>query len=127
MTISRMLAAALAIAAIAVPATAQAQPADLHDALAQPAAPAQSTQDLRSPDARDAGRHISRTAQPQAPTWPVDPKPVTSTPAAQPADTSNGGVDWTIVLIGIAGVLIAVGGVALVVNHRHSPRLGASV
>jgi hypothetical protein len=53
MTTTRTLAAALAIAALAVPA-AHAQPTDIHTPTAQAAAKAQSKQDLRSADTREA-------------------------------------------------------------------------
>jgi hypothetical protein len=53
MSFTRPLAAALAIAALAVPA-AQAQPTDMHASVAQAAAKAQQKQDLRSADTRDA-------------------------------------------------------------------------
>jgi len=153
MKTSTPLTIALAIAALIVPAAAQAQPADMHASTAVAAAQArhqaQGTQDLRSPDARDAALHPRGPGHPvnapgataadsastkplpvlqQAPTWASDPKPVTSAPASQPAtDNSGDGVDWTTVLIGIAGSLIAVGGIALVANRRRTPRLGASV
>jgi hypothetical protein len=142
---------ALAVAALIIPAAAQAQPADMHasTAIAATKAQAQPQRDLRSPDARDAALHPrsvgeavnapgataadSASVKPapalqQAPAWPTDAKPVTSAPASQPAaGTSNDGVDWTTVLIGIAGSLIALGGVALVANRRRTPRLGTSV
>jgi hypothetical protein len=127
MTIPRTLAAALAIAAIAVPATAQAQPADSHGSAAAQARVAQHKQDLRSPDTRDAAKGVTRSVLPVAPQWPVDPQPVTSAPAAQPSTKADDGVDWATIAIGIAGSLIAVGLLALVLNRRHTPRLGASV
>jgi hypothetical protein len=142
---------ALAIAALIVPAAAQAQPPDMHASTAIAAAQARENaeQDLRSPDAADAALHPravgqtvnavgataadSQSIKPapalqQAPVWPTNPKPVTSTPASQPvAGTSNDGIDWTTVLIGIAGSLLAVGALALVANRRRPPRLGTSV
>lgn len=127
MTLSRTLATVLAFAAFAVPATAQAQVADMHASTAIAASQAQQKQDLRSPDARDAASGVSRAALPQAPTWPVDPKPVTSAPAAQPATGGDSGIDWATIAIGIAGSLLAVGLLAFVLNRRHTPRLGASV
>ena len=53
MKIIRTLVAACVIAAIAVPA-AQARPADIHAPLARGGAQAEKSQDMRSPDARDA-------------------------------------------------------------------------
>lgn len=61
MTIRRTLLAALTAAALIAPA-AQARPADIHAPLARAAANAQPKQDLRSPDARDAGQHLRRSA-----------------------------------------------------------------
>jgi hypothetical protein len=150
-TTTTPLTIALAVAALMIPAAAQAQPADMHASTAVAAAQAQKNarQDLRSPDAVDAALHPrpyvqtvnargataadSQSIEPspalqQAPTWPSHPKPVTSAPASQPAPgTSGDGVDWTTVLIGIAGSLLAVGAFALVANRRRPPRLGASV
>ena len=136
MTIPRTLAAALAIAAIAVPATASAQqPADMHASTAIAAAQAQQKQDLRSADAADAAIHPrafgqTRPVPQQAPTWPVDPQPITSAPAAQPVTTGGDGIDWGTIAIGVGLTLVAVGGFALVANRRRgggTPRLGASV
>src|SRR3954451_20025947 len=102
MTLRRTLATAVAAAALVAPA-AQAQPADIHAplaraaarsqspdmhaAVAQSAAKAQRAQDLRSPDARDAGQSLRRTGPTWAepahlppagqPTWSEDPPPVT--------------------------------------------------
>ena len=50
-----IIAAALAAAALATP-SALAQPPDIHAGLSEPAPKAQSKQDLRSPDTRDAAR-----------------------------------------------------------------------
>jgi hypothetical protein len=144
---------ALAIAALIVPAAAQAQPPDMHASTAIAAAQAhqqaQGKQDLRSADAADAALHPrafgqtinalgataadSQSIKPApvlqaAPQWPTNPKPITAAPASQPAaGTSNDGIDWTTVLIGIAGSLLAVGALALVANRRRPPRLGTSV
>jgi hypothetical protein len=135
MTISRMLAAALAFAAFAVPAAALAQPADMHASTAIAAAQAQQKQDLRSADAADAAIHPrafgqTRPVPQQAPTWPVDPQPITSAPAAQPVTTGGDGIDWGTIAIGVGLTLVAVGGFALVADRRRrggTPRLGASV
>ena len=152
MKISPTLTSALAVAALVIPAAGAqaAQPPDMHASTAIAAAAArekaQTKQDLRSPDARDAAIHPrgpghainapgatvvdsqSVNPLPGAPTWPVDPKPITSAPASQPVTTADDGIDWTTVLIGIAGSLLAFGGIALLMNRRHTPpRLGASV
>jgi hypothetical protein len=152
MKLTPTLITALATAALIIPAAAaQAQPPDMHASTAIAAAQArenaQSKQDLRSPDARDAAIHPrgsgaainapgataadSASVKPaavaqQAPTWPVDPKPVTSAPAAKPATGGDGGVDWTTIAIGIAGSLLAVGLLAFVLNRRQTPRVRAT-
>src|ERR1700751_65602 len=99
MKITHPLTTALAAAALVIPvAGAQAKPVDMHAstaiAAAQAREQAQTRQALRSP--------------------PPEKAPV---PVAQPSD---GGTDWTTVLIGIAASLIAVGGIALVMSRRHT-------
>jgi hypothetical protein len=122
MSITRTLAAALAIGALAVPA-AQAQPADIHSPLARAAAEAHNKQDLRSADARDAAQR-PRSAdasgtQPGAPTWPAHPQPITPAPAAEVTDGGNGnGINWTTIGLGIAGSLLAVSGLAALTTRR---------
>ncbi len=123
MTITtRTLAAALAIAALAVPA-AQAQPADIHAPLARAAAEAQNKQDLRSADARDAAQHprgataVESAVQPGPPTWPVHPQPLTPAPVAEVTDGGTG-IQWTTIGLGIAGSLLAVGGLAALTTRR---------
>ena len=122
MSITRTLAAALAIAALAVPA-AQAQPADKHASVAQAAAKAQNKQDLRSADARDAAQHprsataVESTTQPGPPTWPAHPQPLTPAPVAEVTDGGTG-IDWTTIGLGIAGSLLAVSGLAALTSRR---------
>jgi hypothetical protein len=142
MTITRTLVAALAAAALAVPAAAQAKPvSDMHASTAIAAAQAQQ-QDHRSPDARDAaaGRYVavhavnapgatavdSQSTKPLAgaPTWPTNPQPVKPAPATTVAK-SDDGVDWTTIALGIAGSLIAVGALALFAGRR-GPRVRAT-
>ena len=98
MTISRTFTAALTVLAIAVPA-------------------AQAQQDLRSPDARDAGRAVPMTS------------PSNSVPEpASPVATDGGGAEWG--TIGIAGAVtvLAAGGLALVLirRSRRAHRMGAT-
>jgi hypothetical protein len=152
MTITRTIAAVATMAAMAVPAAAQAQPPDMHASVAQAAAKARNAQeakqqaaakqDLRSPDTRDAAvlrrqapvdapgataaGSASRPAPPVAPgqpTWPVNPQPIA--PAPEPvASTSDGdGVDWAPIGAGIIGGLLAVGGIAALAGRRRSHRL----
>jgi hypothetical protein len=124
MSITRTLAAALAIGALAVPA-AQAQPADMHASVAQAAAKAQNKQDLRSADARDAAQHprgataVESTTQAGPPTWPAHPQPLTPAPAAEVTDGGTGnGINWTTIGLGIAGSLLAVSGLAALTTRR---------
>jgi hypothetical protein len=130
MSITRTLAAALAIAALAAP-TAAAY--DIHAPLARAAAKAQKHEDLRSPDAKvgaytpGATPAVSYTSRapaapatrrlPGPPTWPANPQPIT------PAKVTDGdnGIDWTTIGLGIAGSLLAVGGLAAFTT-RHSRR-----
>ena len=79
-------------------------------------------QDLRSPDARDA----AMSQLPQAPTWPVDPKPITSAPAAEPT-AAGGGVDWVMIALGgVAALLVSGAAVALVAHSRRTHRVRVS-
>ena len=128
----RALAGALAVAAIGAPA-AQAYPPDMHASVAQAAAAeraaAAKTQDLRSPDARDAAVLHLRASQgdtrlPSAPTWPANPQPV----APQPVVTDSGGgsdIDWATIGIGVALSLGLVGGLAALAarRQRRLPRM----
>ncbi|MGH2969173.1 MAG: hypothetical protein ACRDK0_08925, partial [Solirubrobacteraceae bacterium] len=119
MTIIRTLAAALAVAALAVPA-AHAKPADMNPSVAQAGSQVQEKQDLRSADARDAALHPRRPADAvNAPgatavdsaTRPGQPQPITQAPAAKVTDGGTG-IDWTTIGLGVAGSLLAVSGLA---------------
>ena len=120
----RMFTATLAVLAIAVPA-AQAQQdlrsPDARDAGRSVVAP---PQDLRSPDARDAGRAVPVTPRMPHPSNPVAPP---SEPAS-PVAADGGGAEWG--TIGIAGAvtLVAAGGLALVLarRSRRAHRMGAT-
>ena len=137
MSIARTLVAALAVTALAVPA-AQARPADMHASVAEAAAKAQQQQDLRSPDGIDAAqlrghgaaavnargatavdsatRPAPRT-QAGPPTWPVNPQPIT--PAHTVKVVDEGGDDWTPIVLGILGGVLAVGAVAVLTTRRR--------
>ena len=144
MLIRRILAAALAAAAFAVPTAAFAQPADMHASTAIAAAKAQQKQDLRSPDAIDAAQHPrkavvvnapgatvvdsqakSTPVAPGQPTWAVNPKPLT--PPAQPATAtaSDDGTDWVAIGAGVGLTLLVFGGVAAFARNRPLPTRAA--
>ena len=102
----------LAAAALAAP-TAIARPTDTPPT----ATAAVQEQDLRSPDARDAAanprdaREAAFRPLPGPPTWPTNPQPINSAPAAEATDSGNG-IAWATIAIGIAAGLLAVGAIA---------------
>jgi hypothetical protein len=119
MSITRILVAALAVAALAAPA-AQAVPADYPDG--HPQAQAQAGQDLRSPDAREPVDAITRPVG--QPTWPMSPQPIVS--VADDAPAPGGGPDWLAIGTGVAGGLLAAACIALIVTRpRIKRRLAA--
>src|SRR5215213_9167540 len=110
-TTIRMLAAALAIAALGA-SGAQAQPADPHGPTIILPVDAAQQQDLRSPDARyaaqsprDAGSPAAR-ALPGPPTWPSHPQVIAPAVVAAPANTDSG-LDWVPIAIGAGVSLLA--------------------
>jgi hypothetical protein len=133
-SIIRTATTAIAIVALAAP-TALARPTDTPPAVAKATAAAKHEQDARSPDATDAATRPmvdrpsssaadSATRPPLAgpPTWPVNPQPITSAPAAKVTDGGNG-VDWTTIGLGIAGSLLAIGAIAGITSRsRRSGR-----
>ena len=146
MTIRRTLAATIAAMAVAAPAaTAMPAPPDMHSSTAQAAAQQRQAQgqDLRGEAARDAAMH-PRKAQavnapgatavgsqtretpvaPGQPTWALNPKPLTPPSNTQVAvTTSDDGVDWLSVGIGVAGSLLVLGGIAVLLSRtRRVPR-----
>jgi hypothetical protein len=110
MTISRMLAAMLATAALIVPTTAAATPmdpiVDMHQSTAVAAAREHAKQDLRSPDRRDPAAPQLRRAQP--PTWPAHPQPLTPPAKTVAAKSDDGGIAWATIGIGVGLSVIAV-------------------
>ena len=127
MKIRRTLAAALVATAIAAPAAAAAaQPADMHASTAIAAAKAQQRQDLRGEHAKDAAQHPRKTqaslivASPGHPSESGNAKPLP--PAAARATTSDDGVDWTTIALGVAGTLLVFGGIVALTIRRPVPR-----
>jgi mannose/fructose/N-acetylgalactosamine-specific phosphotransferase system component IIC len=123
MSLTRTLAATLAICALGAPVASASQPADQHASVAIAAAKERAKQDLRSPDARDAAIHLHRSGLVVGVTQPVAAKPA---PAPAPAVKSDDGIDWATVALGIAGSMIAVVGIALVTSRRRMPPLRPS-
>ena len=126
MKIRRILAAALAATAIAAPAAAAAQqPADMHASTAIAAAEAQQRQDLRGEHAKDAAQHPRKTqwrllhASPGHPSESGNATPLP--PVSAQATASDDGIDWTTIGIGVAGTLLAVGGIAALSNRSRRP------
>ena len=119
MTITRTLVAALAAFALAVPAAQAAQPHDMHASVAMANAQA-NRQDMRSPDARDAALNAVRPAPAvNAPgATAVDSQSKLPAAPSAPVAPADDGIDWTTIALGIAGSLIAVGGIALLANRR---------
>jgi hypothetical protein len=148
MTIRRTLAAALAASAIAAPAaSAMPAPPDMHASTAQAAAQAQQRQDMRGEAARDAALH-PRKAQavdapgataadsqskstpvaPGQPTWAVNPKPLPPPTQTVSTTSSDDGVDWATIGIGVGITLLVLGGIVALTNRsRTLPRTRASV
>jgi hypothetical protein len=109
------------------------------DALRHAGRGAPAPQDLRSPDARDAATHPHRPghAPPAEPSIYIQPRalapvseqsaarststhfrPIAPAAAATIADHGNG-IDWATIALGIAGSLLAVGGIAALANRRN--------
>lgn len=117
----------LALAVLVVPpALADPHAADLHAR-----AEAAQKQDLRSPDARDAGTHVQATQDLRSPdardagegrgTYTAPNVMIVKVP--QPAQ-AEGGIDWADAAIGAGGVLgltlLALGGSLAVVHRRQA-------
>lgn len=135
MTIRCILAAALAAAAVAAPA-AQARPADLRAPGAPASAQERPPQDLRSPDAADAA--MLRSDPPMA--EPVRPRGKALHPGLrspghpseagnvrpfspgsdEPLSRGRDGVDWATLGLGVAGIVLFLGGV-IVLASRSGP------
>ena len=123
--IIRTATTAMAIVALAAP-TALARPADMPPAVAKAAAAAQLQQDMRSPDAIDAGTSHKRARLPSAasqyPTRPAQGEQAIPRPETPPQAPADSGVAWSMIGLGIAG-LLAVAVVAVLVSRtRRSGR-----
>lgn len=119
------LAAGLAVAALlAASGPAPAEQTDTHDAIMPQATsetPTAPADDLRSPDARDAG--MPSKPVPGVPVFPTDQTPIPrAVPAAPVADDS--GFQWDDAAIGAGGtlglVLLLAGGSAAIYRRQHS-------
>jgi hypothetical protein len=140
MSITRTLAAAVAICALAAPVASAAQPPDMHASVAQAIAKERAKQDLRSPDARDAATTPARGQDlrtPDARDAAIhlhrsgivvgSTAPAAARPAPAPVAPSTGdGIDWLTIGLGIAGSLFAVAGIALISSRRRMPPLRPS-
>ncbi len=139
MSVPRMLAAALAVAALAAP-TAVAKPIDappsaaqrdMHASVAEAAAAKREKQEQRARNASGLPAYPSPTVRqreplPGPPTWPLNPKPITSPPAVF-ADDADEGLDWATIGIGVGLTFVALGAFTGVAHRirlrRHRPRI----
>jgi hypothetical protein len=134
---TQLITTAALVAACAVPATAVAQTQDLRspdtrDAAA--AAAAEHYQDLRSPDARDAGRtpdtHVTQDLRSPDARDAGRPPVQVPTPLVEIREVPGNGFDWGDAGIGAAGLLALLsiaGGVTLrAVGRRRRRDLGAT-
>jgi hypothetical protein len=139
----RTLVLALAIAALGA-SGAQAKPSaesphahssaqqDMHASVAIAAAKARQQQDLRSPDARDAQLHprgvgavAPDAVRDAAPATQANAQPVAS--AGKPAPVhSDGGVDWTPILIAVGASLLALAAIAALTGRRTRTRTASA-
>ena len=143
MTIRHTVAAVLAASAIAAPAaSAMPAPPDMQASRAQAAAQAQQQQDLRGEAAKDAALNPRKSqavdapgataadsqakttpVAPGQPTWAVNPKPLPPPTQNVSTTSSDDGIDWATVGIGVGITLLVMGGiVALTSRSRHLPR-----
>ena len=143
MTIRHTVAAVLAASAIAAPAaSAMPAPPDMQASRAQAAAQAQKKQDLRGEAAREAALNPRKSqavdapgataadsqakttpVAPGQPTWAVNPKPLPPPTQNVSTTSSDDGIDWVTVGVGVGITLLLMGGiVALTSRSRHLPR-----
>jgi hypothetical protein len=67
----------------------------------------------------------TRPPLPGPPTWPAHPQPISAAPATNVTAGGNG-IDWTTIMPGIAGSLLAVSGIAALANRRRQRALRAT-
>jgi hypothetical protein len=126
MSITRILVAALAVAALAAPA-AQARPADLYEPIPQAQAKQEAREAINAPGAtaKDSASVRGTSAVPAGqPTWPTNPKPIVTVAGEAPA-TGGGGLDTAPLALGIGAALLAVGGITALALRRRVQRLPA--
>jgi hypothetical protein len=124
MTISRMLAAMLATAALIAPIapTATARPLDppidMHQSTAEALAQ-QRKQDLRMPDRRDPTPSVA----PGQPTWPAHPSPIPAPAPIEPAQpVADDGIEWATIGIGVGLSILAFAAIAGVSRRSGGSR-----
>jgi hypothetical protein len=122
--LTRTATIALAAAALAAP-TASARPADMPPALAKTAAE-QDQQDLRSADAIDAATRPALASQDlrsadavDAATRPPLGSEASTRAGTTPKATPDRGIAWATIAIGIAGSLLAFGGIAAIASRTR--------
>jgi hypothetical protein len=123
---SRALGAVLAALLIAVPAAA-ADTQDLRSPDARDAALVTTRQDLRSPDARDAAAQAEDPTSTSVYVSPaaaftdtVAPAYGSATPPRSVSSNSSAGVDWTSIAFALAGALLVIGAAAAITTRRRA-------
>jgi hypothetical protein len=126
MTFRHALAAALAATAIAAPAATAAQPPDMHASTAIAAAKAQQHQDLRGERAKDAAQHPRKSQASVLSPSPGHPgasgNATPLPPLTAQVTKSDDGVEWTTIVLGVAGTLIVLGGIVAFTIRKPVPR-----
>ena len=120
---SRPLTLPLATALLALVLSAPAAPAiAAGNTSAEPSAPNFPTAVPTRPGAltQPADKHTSATTRPLPgpPTWPTNPQPIAPARAANTAANADG-VNWTAVVLGAAGSVLAIAGLAAVARRNR--------
>jgi hypothetical protein len=128
MTISRMLAAMLATAALVTPTASASMldgSVDIHQPLIEQEQKQERKQDLRMPDRRDAESPAMKKLRVLGPpTWPAYPTPDVPPAPSKPVatTTSDDGINWATIGIGVGlsvALVCAIGAVSLRVRRRE--------